>query len=417
MYLAVETEEIAPPPGWPHVRADRAPGPLPAPPGEAAGPLPACAMAAPHRGTSVCAAGPRLQGRTPAPFYPPPPRSCSLSTPASSTSSSQAPIHIHERKVLLHLSSEEEKEVMAPCRWVLDTGATNHMTGSRHLFAELDTGVTGTVRFGDGSVVDIEGKGAVLFALKSGEHRRLDGVYYIPWLMTNIVSLGQMDEEGLKVVIKEGVLRLFDLQRRLLAKVYRSPSRLYLLDMNIAAPVCLTVTARVGDVAWCWHERYDHLNFQALRKLEREEMVCGLPSIDWVDQVCEDCILAKQKRAPFPQAAKYRAQEELELVHGDLCGPISPPTPTGNAYFLLLVDDMSRFMWLTLLRSKADAPAAIMSFQARVERECGKKLKVLHTDNGGDVAELPELFQLKCLSPALEARPHLNGNNPSIPRI
>jgi hypothetical protein len=33
------------------------------------------------------------------------------------------------------------------------------------------------------------------------------------------------------------------------------------------------------------------------------------------------------------------------------------------------------------------------------------------------VAELSELFQLKCLSPALEARPHLNGNNPSIPQI
>jgi hypothetical protein len=36
---------------------------------------------------------------------------------------------------------------------------------------------------------------------------------------------------------------------------------------------------------------------------------------------------------------------------------------------------------------------------------------------GPSVTELPELFQLKCLSPALEARPHLNGNNPSIPRI
>jgi len=45
---------------------------------------------------------------------------------------------------------------------------------------------------------------------------------------------------------------------------------------------------------------------------------------------------------------------------------------------------MSRFMWLTLLRSKADAPAAIMMFQARVERETGKKLKVLRTDNGGE---------------------------------
>jgi hypothetical protein len=35
----------------------------------------------------------------------------------------------------------------------------------------------------------------------------------------------------------------------------------------------------------------------------------------------------------------------------------------------------------------------------------------------GNVAELPELFRLKCPSPTLEARPHLNGNNPSIPRI
>jgi hypothetical protein len=33
------------------------------------------------------------------------------------------------------------------------------------------------------------------------------------------------------------------------------------------------------------------------------------------------------------------------------------------------------------------------------------------------VAEPPELFQLKCQSPALEARPHLNGNNTSVPRI
>jgi hypothetical protein len=231
-----------------------------------------------------------------------PPRSCPPSMSASSTSSPQAPIHIHERKVLLHLSSEEEKEVVAPCQWVLDTGATNHMTGSRRLFAELDTSVTGTVRFGDRSVVDIEGKDIILFALKSGEHRWLDGVYYIPWLTTNIVSLGQMDEEGLKVVIEEGILRLFDLQRQL-AKVLRSPSRFYLLDMNIAALVCLT--ARVGDVAWSWHERYGHVNFQALRKLGHGGMVRGLPAIDHVDQVCEDCVLAKQKRKSFPKAAKY----------------------------------------------------------------------------------------------------------------
>ena len=42
------------------------------------------------------------------------------------------------------------------------------MTGERSIFSELDTGVRGTVRFGDGSVVDIQGHGTILFRLKSG---------------------------------------------------------------------------------------------------------------------------------------------------------------------------------------------------------------------------------------------------------
>jgi hypothetical protein len=135
-----------------------------------------------------------------------------------------------------------------PHRWVLDTGATNHMTGSCNVFAELDSGLTGTVKFGDGSLVDIQGKGTVLFSCKSGEHRRLDGVYYIPRLTTSIVCLCQIDEDGFKIDIESGILRLYDLQRQLLAKVHRTPSQLYLLDMNIAAPVCFT--ARASDVAW-----------------------------------------------------------------------------------------------------------------------------------------------------------------------
>ena len=117
----------------------------------------------------------------------------------------QERVHLVERKVLLHLS-EEEKEAMGTRRWVLDTGATNHMTGSWSVFVELNTGIAGTIKFGDGSVVTIEGKGTVLFAYKNGEHRRLDGVYYIPRLTTNIVSLGQMDEDGFKVDIKSDIL-------------------------------------------------------------------------------------------------------------------------------------------------------------------------------------------------------------------
>lgn len=113
-------------------------------------------------------------------------------------------------------------------------------------------------------------------------------------------------------------------------------------------------------------------------------MVRGLPEIDHVEKLCDACLAGKQHRAPFPQTAKFRAMEKLELVHGDLCGPISPPTPGGKRYFLLLVDYHSRYMWLTLLASKDEAEAAIMRFKASAELRSRCKLRTLRTDRGGE---------------------------------
>jgi hypothetical protein len=64
------------------------------------------------------------------------------------------------------------------------------MTGDRDAFAELDTSITSSVKFGDGSTVDICGQGTVMFVCKSGEHRAITRVFYIPRLNTHIISLG-----------------------------------------------------------------------------------------------------------------------------------------------------------------------------------------------------------------------------------
>jgi hypothetical protein len=217
-------------------------------------------------------------------------------------------------------------------------GASNHMTG----IAELDFGVVGTVRFGDGSVVRIEGCDTILFACKNGEHRTLVSVYYIPRLTANIVSCGQLDEDGFQIHIECGVMRIRDEKKRLLAKIRRSAGRLYVLDITIARAVCLAACA--GEDAWRWHARFGHINFDALRKMGREGLVRDLPILSQVDQICEACLAGKHRRTPFPHQALQRATEPLELVHEDLCLPITPATPSGNRYFLLLVDDYSRFM-------------------------------------------------------------------------
>jgi hypothetical protein len=110
-------------------------------------------------------------------------------------------------------------------------------------------------------------------------------------------------------------------------------------------------------------------------------MVRGLLSLDHVEQFCDVCVLMKQRRLPFPQQSSFQAKERLELVHGDLCGSVTPATPRGRRYFLLLVDDLSRYMWVVVLGSKGEAADAIRRAQAAAEVKCGRKLCVLRTDN------------------------------------
>uniref|UniRef100_A0ACD5X227 Uncharacterized protein n=1 Tax=Avena sativa TaxID=4498 RepID=A0ACD5X227_AVESA len=288
-------------------------------------------------------------------------------------------VFLNEERAKVRLGDEAEP-VDAP--WYLDTGASNHMTGDRKAFADLDEKVTGSVKFGDNSVVSICGRGTVMFTSRGGEHRALTEVYFIPRLKTSIISLGQLDENGCETMIRDGTMHVRDRNRRLLAKVERSRNRLYKVPLQIAQPICLS--ARRGSDAWRWHERLGHQHFAALEKMARTSMVRGLPKIDHVDELCDACLAGKQRRAPFPQTDKFRAMEKLELVHGDLCGPISPPTPGGKRYFLLLVDDHSRYMWLTLLASKDEAEAAIKRFKASAEVQSGCKLRTMRTDRGGE---------------------------------
>jgi hypothetical protein len=60
----------------------------------------------------------------------------------------------------------------------------------------------------DGACMEIKGIGSVIFVAESGEHRLLTGVYYIPALRNSIISLGQLDESGSRVEIKDEVMRI-----------------------------------------------------------------------------------------------------------------------------------------------------------------------------------------------------------------
>ena len=140
----------------------------------------------------------------------------------------------------------------------------------------------------------------------------------------------------------EEFLWLYDRNERLLVKVPRSSNRLYKALFRATTPVCLVVS--LDEAAWLWHAQLGYLNFPAMQRMVVKEMVRGVPNITHPTQLCEACLVGKQCRIPFPVQTQYRAKKPLELVHADLCSPITPCTSVGNRYFFLLVDDYSRFM-------------------------------------------------------------------------
>jgi hypothetical protein len=202
---------------------------------------------------------------------------------------------------------------------------------------------------------------------------RFEGVYFIPKLTDNIVSVGQLDLDGYQVLIGGG---------KLLAWVDRMTNRLYLLTMKLSTEECLA--AREDGEAWCWHEHLSHISFTAMKKMAKEELVRGLPDLTPSEQPCTTCLAGKQRRTSFLAQAQYQADMVLELVHRNLCSKISPPTAAGNQYFLLLIDGKYRFMSGVLLPSKDRAAHAIKKFKLRAESETRRKFMGLRTDRGGE---------------------------------
>lgn len=75
----------------------------------------------------------------------------------------------------------------------------------------------------------------------------------------------------------------------------------------------------------------------------------------------------KANKASFSSPTSYCATRILELIYGDLCGPISPPTVSHNRYIFVLIEDHLHYMWLILLKEKSEAFNKFKKFKVLVE--------------------------------------------------
>jgi transposase InsO family protein len=72
------------------------------------------------------------------------------------------------------------------------------------------------------------------------------------------------------------------------------------------------------------------------------------------------------------------------MIHSDLRGPFPHPSINKARFFLIFVDDFSRFTWIYFLKQKFEVFQHLKYFKALVETQSEKKIKVLQINNGGE---------------------------------
>jgi hypothetical protein len=235
---------------------------------------------------------------------------------------------------------------------------------------------------GDNSSVEVTGKGRI--ELTNGS---FENVLHVPKLSVNLLSIYQMKNSGTKkkFVFTQNSMDIYNMQTnsRVATGELNHQSRLYTISEFIELDYALLLT-HADESSRIWHERFGYLNFRYMQKLRKHKLVDGLPDIHFSKGVCEGCVLGKHPQEKSIKGKSQRASAPLDLIHSDLMGPFPHPSIRKARFFLIFVDDFSRFSWIYFLRKKSEVFQHLKYFKALVETQSEKKIKVLRTDNEGE---------------------------------
>ena len=95
---------------------------------------------------------------------------------------------------------------------------------------------------------------------------------------------------------------------------------------------------------------------------------------------CTACALSKFTKQVL-KTTRRRVQEPLDRMYSDLSGKQAVKTKGDAQYYITLIDEKTRYVWIKLLKLKSEASQALESMIREVERQTERKLKVLRTDN------------------------------------
>lgn len=147
---------------------------------------------------------------------------------------------------------------------------------------------------------------------------------------------------------------------------------MFKLDIKTNEFACSAIVTENRDFV-LWHRRLAHTNFATLKTLLNIKVEN--------DMKCVVCAEGKLSRKPFNETGT-RAIKLLQVIHTDVCGPMTVRSFGNFRYFVTFIDDYSRKVFVYPMKTKGEVFSKFLEFKARVENETEAKIKVVRSDNG-----------------------------------
>lgn len=322
--------------------------------------------------------------------------------------------HITFLATALQSTSETEETTV---RWYVDSGATDHMVNSEEYFSnlcELENPIQISVAKSNESLYATK-VGNINIILKDNRHTyqtaEITNVLYVENLRHNLLSVYRLEKAGLKVIFKGDNVLIME-NSNLLARSERD-NNLYQIEFKILQKREANICKNSQNIQ-IWHKRLGHLGNKNLLSLSKYGIVNGLNfgKMD-TNEVCGICIESKITKLPFQKKLECNTKRPLELIHSDICGPISPTTHDGKRYFLTFIDDYTHFTVVYLMKNKSEMFEYFKNFEATVTTKFETKISSLCCDNGSEY--FSNVFQAFCRTKGIQIKntipytPELNG--------
>ena len=194
-----------------------------------------------------------------------------------------------------------------------------------------------------------------------GMFRELKEIKYVPILKKNLISVGALEVKGYKVTIENGTIKLMYGAMMILQGVRRH--NLYYLRGVITDEA--NVSQAHSDTTNLWHIQLGYVGEKSLQTLTRHGLLKGTKTCKL--KFCEHCVAGKKKKRVKFGTANYDTREILEYVHNDVCRPTKTASIGGSHYFVTIVDDFSKHVWVYSMRAKNEVLEIFLKWKKLVE--------------------------------------------------